>query len=194
MDGGVVLHVLRCAIEEIAEWHPQLFLEPHIVGSVAIMSRHSVSPVLFDVECENVESPWLRGADRFRLEVAWSKETANRAGRLRLTMQSKPLVEIAAIAIAMILVHRVVALGPLDVTEYGERADYRSLSVPCVLEISGTERLSEYRRRYRQKVAQALANPFGWNAYVVVCAFSPRGHRIHFSGLRWEELEHGQED
>jgi hypothetical protein len=42
-------------------------------------------------------------------------------------------------------------------------------------------------RRHRDKVAQAPANPFRWDAYVVVCAFCAQGHRVRFSGHRWEE-------
>jgi hypothetical protein len=77
-----------------------------------------------------------------------------------------------------------VLLGQLDVTSYGERADYRSVSTSTVVEISGTETLAELERRHREKTAQALANPFGWDACVVVCAFSSEGHRIRFSRYR----------
>ena len=63
-------------------------------------------------------------------------------------MQVKPLVEMAATALALILAHRVVNLGQLDVTNYGDQADYRSLDVLGVLEISGTESLSELARRH----------------------------------------------
>jgi hypothetical protein len=69
----------------------------------------------------------------------------------------------------------------LDVTNYGDRADYRSLDVPSVLEISGTETLSELSRREREKVEQALKNPFGLDAYIVICGFSKDSHRIRFS-------------
>ncbi len=101
-------------------------------------------------------------------------------------MQPKSLVEWAAIALASILTHRVVNLGQLDVTNYGERADYRSLDAPSVLEISGTETLSELARRHREKIAQALENPFGLDAYVAVCGFSDVRHRIRFSYHRWK--------
>ena len=48
--------------------------------------------------------------------------------------------------------------GSLDLNDYGERADYRSPSVECVLEVSGTEDVSELGRRHREKVAQVLDN------------------------------------
>jgi hypothetical protein len=50
-----------------------------------------------------------------------------------------------------------------------------------MLEVSGTTIPSQLTRRHRQKVAQAMANPLGWDAYVMVCIFSSRGHRIRFS-------------
>ena len=179
--------LFQCAIEKIADWHPRLFLEPHIVACAAVMNQYSASPAVFEVECDNIVSEWLGQATQFRLEVSWSEETARKAERLRLTMQAKPPVEMAATALALILAHHVVPLGQLDVTNYGNRADYRSLGVPGVLEISGTETLSELARRHREKIAQALANPLGLDAYVVVCAFSADGHRVRFSYHRWRE-------
>ena len=58
------------------------------------------------------------------------------------------------------------------------RADYRSLDMQSVLEISGTETASELVRRHQEKVVQALENPFGLDAYVIICAFSKFGHLI----------------
>jgi hypothetical protein len=131
---------LRCAIEEVAGWYPPLFLEPHIVACVAVLSRYTESPAVFAVECANVVSRWLGQATAFTLEVSWSPETAEKAKRLRATMQAKPLVEMASVGLAMALAHRAVPLGQLDVTDYGHRADYRSLSLSRVMEISGTAR------------------------------------------------------
>jgi len=172
---------LRCTIEQIADWHSHLFLEPHIVACVAILSQYSQSPAVLAVECTNIVSSWLGQEERFKLEISWSEDMAKKADRFRATMQSKSLTEMAAIALSLILTHHIVNLGQLDVTNYGDRADYRSLNVPSVLEISGTETPSEFTRRHREKVAQALENPFGLDAYVVVCSFSEDNHRIRFS-------------
>ena len=49
-----------------------------------------------------------------------------------------------------------------------------------MVEVSGTEDTSELERRHREKVAQALDNPYGWGA-CVVCAISAKGHRIRAS-------------
>jgi hypothetical protein len=144
-----------------------------------------------DVECSNIVSVWLGQEKQFSLEVSWSDEMARKAERLRVTMQPKSLLELAAIALALILTHQVVNLGQLDVTSYGDRADYRSLDVPSMLEISGTEILSELTRRHREKVAQALDNPLGLDAYVVVCGFSKEKHRIRFSYHRQQPNREG---
>ena len=175
------LRTLRCAIEDLETWYPRLFLEPHIVACVAVLSRYSASPAMLHVTCEGITSRWLGKDTAFRLEVAWAEQTMAKPGRLLATMQQKPVVELASVALAFVLTRRLVGLGQLDLNDYGERADYRSPTAECVLEVSGTEDLSELGRRHREKVAQALDNTYGWGACVVVCAFSAKEHRIRIS-------------
>jgi hypothetical protein len=182
----------RCAIEQLADSHSHLFVEPHIVAFVGVVSQYSPSPARFEVGCENVRSRWLGEGTEFRMEVSWHGDTAAKAERLRATMQTGPLVELASVALALILTHRVVRLGRLDVTDYGDRADYRARRGKAVLEISGTEVPAELGRRHRQKVAQARDNPFGWDAYVVVCAFSAAGHRVRLSKHPIQEAQRGE--
>jgi hypothetical protein len=183
---------LRCAIENLDAWHPHLYVEPYGVAFVAVTGQYSVPPAGFQVECEGVESRWLGKGHHFALEVSWTEDTVDKAERLRATMPVRSLVELAAVAVALLLVHQVVPLGTLNVMEHGGRADYRSSVVERVLEISGTESIAEIGRRHREKVAQALANPFRWDAYVIVCAFCAEGHRVRFSGHRWEEFPHAK--
>ena len=142
--------LLRCAIEQVADWHSHLFVEPHVVAFVAVATHYSRSPAVFDVACDHVTSRWLGKAAKFRLEVSWHDDTAEKAERLRSTMQSGPLVELASVALALILGKRVVPLGQLDVTAYGARADYRSRKRKLVLEISGTEVPAELGWRHRE--------------------------------------------
>jgi hypothetical protein len=182
---------LRCNVEQIAKWHPSLFLEPHIVSCAAVLGSYGNPPAAFDVECFDIESAWLADASRFRLEVAWSAATAKKAVRLRATVQTRPLVEMASTAIAMLLAHRVLNLGQLDVTQYGERTDFRAIRASSMLEISGTESQDELARRHREKVAQAIANPLGWDSYVLVCAYSQGRHRIRLSFHRVEQATDG---
>src|SRR5260370_26102669 len=112
------LRTLRCAIKDPEVWYPRLFLEPHSVACVAVMSQYSDSPATFDVACEDITSRWLGRNNAFRLEVSWEEETAAKAGRLLATMQQKPVVEMASIALAFILARRLVALGQLDLNDY----------------------------------------------------------------------------
>lgn len=185
--------IFRCAIEDLAGWYPQFFLDSHIVAFVAITGQYSVPPAPFAVECENITSRWLRNETQFTLEVSWSEDTIDKAERLRATMQTRPLVEFAAVAAGLILMHRILGVRELEVTSSGDRVDYRSPSARRLLEISGTETVSELSRRHREKVEQVLTSPFAWDAWVIVCAFSDQGHRIRISGHDREEHLHGPE-
>lgn len=135
--------LLRGTIEEVADWHAHLYVEPYLVAFVAVASQYSASPALFDVECGNIASRWLGKSSECQLEVSWQDDTAEKATRLRATMQTSPLVELAAVALALILSKRVVPLGRLLVTDRGGRADYRARKRKAVLEVSGTEILAE---------------------------------------------------
>ena len=66
-----------------------------------------------------------------------SRETANKAERLRATMQAKPLMEMEATALTLAIAHHVVPLGKLEVSPFGERTDYRSSRFSCMLELGG---------------------------------------------------------
>ena len=177
---------LRQNIERLEGWYPNLFLEPHLVAAVTVLSEYSDSPATFDVRGENI-SQLAATEDAFRLDVSWQQAVEAKAERLRATMQRKPLVELAATAVALMVARRVLDLGDLDVTAYGDRADFRALRRRSVLEISGTEVAAEFDRRHREKVAQAVANPFGWDAYVVICLFSAKGHRLRVSHHEYRE-------
>jgi hypothetical protein len=128
---------------------------------VAVAEQYSGSPARGNVECANITSRWLGTAAGCRIEASWHRDTAEKAKRMRATTQSGPLVELASIAVAFILVRQVLPLGRLDVTDYGGRADFRARKRRMVLEVSGTEVLAELTRRHREKIAQARDNPFG---------------------------------
>jgi hypothetical protein len=48
--------LLRCAIEDLAGWHPYLYVEPYAVAFVALTGQYSIPPASFLVECQDVES------------------------------------------------------------------------------------------------------------------------------------------
>ena len=122
----MAVRLLRCSIEEIADWYPQLFLEPYIVACVTAMSRYSGSPASFEVDCEGIGSRWLAKAEQFRLQVSWTETTAEKADRLRATMPAKDVVELGSVALAFALARRVLRLREVIVTSCGQRADYRA--------------------------------------------------------------------
>jgi hypothetical protein len=62
------MRTLRCTIEDLESWYPGLFLEPHSVSCVAVMSRYSTSPAKLDVACEGIGSRWLGAESALRLE------------------------------------------------------------------------------------------------------------------------------
>jgi hypothetical protein len=159
-------------------WRKDPILDRLVAYLIGVGSGSTGTSPHFDLE---IESTWLGDAAQFRLEVSWMPETAHKAERLRATVQAKPVVEMAATALALVIAHHVLHLGQLDVTNYGDRTDFRSTRISCMLEVSGTAVHSQLTRRHRQKVAQAVANPLRWDAYVVVCVFSSRGHRIRLS-------------
>jgi hypothetical protein len=66
----MALRTLRCALKDLEAWYPRLFLEPHSVACVAVMSQYSDSPATFDVACEGITSRWLDQNSAFRLEVS----------------------------------------------------------------------------------------------------------------------------
>ena len=154
---------LRQNIERLEGWYPNLFLEPHLVAAVTVLSEYSDSPATFDVQGENIAQR-VAPKEEIRLDLIWQQPAQAKAERLQATMQRKPLVELAATAIALMAARRVLDLGKVDVTAYGDRADFRAVRRRGVLEISGTEVAAEFDRRHREKVAQAVANPFGWDA------------------------------
>jgi len=177
---------LHCEIERLAEAYPSLFLEPHVVSCVAILSQYGPPPAVIRVSCENIESPRWPELTELVVDLSWRPETLSQATRLLATIQRKPLVEMASCALTMLLVYHVLDGAALDVTQYGDRADYRFLDRASVLEISGTENVAHLDRRHREKVVQASANPMQRDAFVSVCVFSESGHQIRFSFHRWE--------
>jgi hypothetical protein len=174
------MRTLRHHLEQLPSWYPNLFLEPHLIAAVAVLSEYSESPARFSIRSENIPQLEEVGIEH-ALSLSWKRDTKRKSERLRATVQRKPLIEMAALAVALSVARNILDLQTLDITSYGDRADFRSLDRRCVLEISGTEVATEFGRRHRQKIAQAMANPFGWEAYVVVCLFSAEGHSIHLS-------------
>ena len=105
------MRTFRSTIERISDWHPRLFLKLHTVACSSVMRLYLQPPAVFEVTCENIVSDWLGEEVQFKLEVSWSEETEEKAERLRATIQTKPIVEMAASSLAFILTPNIVNLG-----------------------------------------------------------------------------------
>jgi hypothetical protein len=157
--------------------------------AVAVLARRSTSPCEFLVQCEGFRPSALEGEDRFLLRVSWDERTAVSAERVWLTEQPKPIIERAAVALAALTFAHCIPNGQMRVTDQGQRADYWLPGLQCALEISGTESIRELPRRHREKIAQVLANPRGWDGYVFICCFGPSRRVIRWSFHRQMERE-----
>src|SRR5437870_4582858 len=73
-------------------WYPNLFLQPHVVAAVAVLSEYTESPTNFEVHRENVAAE----EEELQLELRWRPSVQEKAERLRSTMQRRPVVELAA--------------------------------------------------------------------------------------------------
>jgi hypothetical protein len=169
------------AIEDIIAAHPDLYLEHCAVMAVALMSQQSASPYECIVECEGFRPPALSSDTTFRLRVSWTAQTALKAQRIRHTEQPRAIMERAAVALAALLFALLMPDGQMRVTREGDRADYWLPRLLCAIEVSGTGNPRGLRRRHREKVAQVLRNPLGWNGYVVVCCFTAPQSVIRWS-------------
>jgi hypothetical protein len=179
------------AIESIIVAHPDLYLEHCVVMAVALMRQQSASPYEFMVECAGFQPRALHSDTTFRLRVLWSEDTVRKAQRIWYTEQPKSIVERAAVALAALLFAHLIPHGQMRVTRAGDRADYWLPRLRCALEVSGTENARSLHRRHREKVAQVLRNPLGWNSYVVVCCFTAPQSVIRWSYHVQEIEEHG---
>jgi hypothetical protein len=180
------MRTFEWAIEDIVVAHPHLYVEHYMVMAVALMSQQTASPCEFVVECSGFCPLALSGDTRFLLHVSWTAQTECQAQRMRLTEQSKAIVERAAVALAALTFAKLIPEGHMRVTQVGERTDYWLPRLQCALEVSGTEQTRVLQRRHREKVAQVLRNPLCWDGYVFVCCFAARHRRIRWSYHPWE--------
>ncbi len=153
------MRTFEWAIEDIVSAHPELYLEHCAVMAVALMSRQTASPCEFLVQCDGFSPSDLDGETSFLLQIAWSEQTAQKAERVWVAEQVKPIVERAAVALAALVFAHLIPDGRILVTEEGNRADYSLPRLKCAPEISGTQRSRELPHRQREKKAQLLANP-----------------------------------
>jgi hypothetical protein len=170
------MHSFEWTIEDIIAAYPQFLLDDYATMAVALMKSFG-RPCDFDVHIEGFEIPELSENSQFTLSVTWNTETDAKADRMLRSRQRTPIVEGAAIALAMLLLAHLIQNSELVVTTRGDRADFWLPKLDLALEISGTERYREMKPRLRQKKDQVLDNTFGSDGYVIVCCFE-ESHRL----------------
>jgi hypothetical protein len=166
------MQTFEWVIEDIIDAHPDLCLEHFAVMAVALLKEGDSSPCEFFVQVEGFEIADLERGSDFVLRVIWKAETELMAERMAVTEQRRKLVEGGAVAVVALLFAHLVPESQMIGCPYGARADYWLPRLKFALEISGTEHEREIRRRCRQKAQQVLANPRGWDGFVVVCCFA----------------------
>jgi hypothetical protein len=175
------MRVFEWLIEDVMAAHPDLYLEHCVLMAVALMSRQSASPCEFRVECTGFSPPDLEDETSFLMRVAWGEQSATTAARIWRTEQPKPIIERAAVALAALAFAHLIPDGLMRVADQGQRTDYWLPRLRCALEISGTKQGNELSRRHKEKTAQMLGNPWGWNGYTFVCCFSPTRRVIRWA-------------
>jgi hypothetical protein len=173
-------------IEDIADAHPALSLDHAMVMAVVLM-RHAGSPCRFIVNVDGIEVDALDAATPFALDIAWNTKTESLAKRMERTEQRTPIVERAAIAVAVLLISHLLPNSRIEVLKQSERADYWLPERHEAVEISGTEHASEVNRRRREKERQVLENPYGMDGHVLVCCFEDTQCIIQWSYVRQSE-------
>ncbi len=174
------MRTFEWAIEDIVAAYPYLELNHHAAMAVALMMPSS-SPCTFSVSIKGFEVEALEGDQEFSLHVSWSSQWEDAAGRIVRTHQRAQIVEGGAIALAALLFAHLMRNSELDVTVVSDRADYWLLQQQRALEISGTERIRELPRRFREKFRQLLENHRGWDGYVVLCCFAESKRAIQWT-------------
>jgi len=119
--------------------HPNLYVEHYMVMAVALMSQHTTSPCEFMLEWAGFCPLALGGETQCLLRVSWTEQTALKAQRIWHTEQPTSIVERAAVALAALLLAKLLPDGQMQVTKLGDRADYWLPRLQCALEVSGTE-------------------------------------------------------
>jgi len=170
------MRTFEWAIEDIVAAYPDLNLD-HIAAMAVALMKGDGPPCSFVVHVDGLDLRELAGETRFVLNVTWSPQIQDAAERMERTEQRTPLVERAAIGLAVLLLSHFVFDSELEVFKQKDRADFRLPKRNQAVEISGTERAQELPRRVREKRRQVLQNAFGLDGHVIVCCFEP-GRRV----------------
>jgi hypothetical protein len=142
--------IIRAAIESIRELHPGLYVEHHVVMTVAVLRRICPAPCDLHVSCEGF-CPAPLSDPKFVLRVHWRRATEKLAEKMLQSEQRVPIIERAAVGVSALLIGTLVPDGQMIVTVHGDRADYWLPRKRYAVEISGTERKDALTARSPQE-------------------------------------------
>jgi hypothetical protein len=157
--------------------HPHLLWDTTIPATVAVLGDVGATvPHILPLSVENVPG---FGSGELRLMIDPTGVTSEVLARLRRTYEPSRLIELAAIAVAAIGLHRAGGHQILDVARRGSGADYLVDEIHQRLEIAGRSRRRDLDAAWQQK-QHRLADGSGRGFYVCVAEFESPAARLAF--------------
>jgi hypothetical protein len=176
-------------LEETTSWHilNTAVFHPYLISLLEGEERRTEA--LITVQLQNIGDVI---EEERQLCLRWHPSSAP---ELPLGATEKIITELAACALAGVVVHYYAGVHMYDVATEGDRFDYWCDLIGDTegddvgLEVSGTQSSveTEVANRQRQKVRQLLSNPHGMNGFVVVSSFAT--NTVRFSYHRFGEGE-----
>src|ERR1041384_6288991 len=132
-----------------------LFVDIFIKPAIALMEKYEKNPFPIDIKCQSI--PSSDDKEDLPIEIEWESNTFPNWRQLFDTIQRPPIVELSAIAIALILVTQIAKCRTPEVTMRGEKADYYLNDKELMLEVSGTENINSLSPTHKKKIKQLLS-------------------------------------
>jgi hypothetical protein len=158
--------------------HPELLWETIITATAAVLGDAGTEPPHpFAVAVENVLG---FGSDDCRLLIDPAGVSPSRVAQVRRTYEPARLVELAAIAIAGLILHSAGGHQIVDVAVRGSGADYLVDEARHRLEIAGRSRRNDLETAWRPRW-QRLVDRWGQGFYLCVAEFQGSTGRLAFA-------------
>lgn len=162
---------------DLPAMHPQLLWETIITAAAVVLSDVATKPP-YPVALTIEGVPGF-GSDEGRLLIDPEGISPTRLAQARRTYEPSRLVELAAIAVAGLVLHYAGGHEILDVAVRGSAADYLVDHAGHHLEIAGRSRRSDWETAWRQKWERLVAT---WQNgfYLCVTEFEEGRGRLAF--------------
>jgi hypothetical protein len=168
---------VRTGLFELITLHPRLLWHDHIAAVAAVLGRQAdPAPFSFEFTIEGVrtfDDPSLK------LVVEPKGINENHVARLERTYEPSRLVEMAAIAMAGVVVYHVAHVEIRDMALRGSGADYLVGAAGMLLEIGGRSRRRDLDSAWEQKWDN-LSQREGGRFFLCVVEFETMTGRLAF--------------